>query len=300
MQQNRIKLLAGALVLLSAGAYFAGVFESEPTTIRVPEVDVPIDRVTSISLSSPNLSAELVRDGGVWRVAAPLSGRADSLVLGRLLDSVKEMTLLNVVSTNPDRHGRYGVSSETASIIKLSWDDGEATFQVAAQGPDFSSSYVRLEDAAEVYTASPRIAVPTSVEQLRDKTLANLQPVQVIEADVRTPDYSYRLKYGISGWTIAIDGAAEAPADSTVIAAWLRRFSPLRLDGFLDDWSPDSVEVSHTIRFAETTGATTQLFFGATGDTLAAHTGRSDAVLRTFVSRLTSLFEAPDRLTAGQ
>jgi len=217
--------------------------------------------------------------------------------VNRLLDSVGGLALLTVVSTNADRHARYGVDAAAASILILGWGAGSAEFQVAAQGPDFSSSYVRLENGVDVYTTTSRVSIPTSLDQFRDKTLANLQAGNVIEADVTGPDYSYRLRYGISGWSISANGADPVPADSMKIVNWLRRFAPLRMDGFLDDRAIGSVSVSHTLRFAEASGVTHQIFFGVEGDTLAAFAEGSSNTMRTFATRLTALVEPPDALT---
>jgi Domain of unknown function (DUF4340) len=298
MQKNRVAPLAGILVLLLGVAYLAGVFESQPTTIQVPEVEVPSNEVTGLTIESSGWSASLARSGGVWRLTEPVSSAADSNTVKRLLDSIGDLDLATVVSSNPDRHARYGLDPESAQRVTLQWATGELALAVALQGPDVSSSYVRLGENQEVYSGS-RVSLPNTLDQLRDKTMLQLVPALVGSVQVTTPESSYQLDY-TGGWTISSNDGPAVPADSVRIVSWLRRFSPLRLDGFLDDETPQSVNVTHSILFGNLDGSMTSVSIEERDDQLAVFSSQGSVVMRAGKVRLSSLFETEEALTATQ
>ncbi len=296
MQSNRLVPLVGVLVVLLGIAYIAGVFDSEPSTISVPTVDVPVEDVSGIRVQADDWAADLTRSGGTWRLTEPAGSLADTNAVSRLLDSIDELKLNTMVSTNPERHAQYGVDQATGRYLTLTWEDEEYALVVAAQGPDFSSSYVRLGEADEVYSSS-RVALPASRDQLRDKTLVNVPMDQVRSASVSTAEYAYRLNYQ-DGWTLREEGEGPAPADSVKVTGWLRRYAPLRFEGFEDELTPDSVSVSMTVELTLASGQTRRILMGTRGADLLAFTSSSPAVMRAAATRLGTLIEAPSALKA--
>lgn len=298
MQSNRIVRLTGILAVLLGIAYLAGVFESEPSTISVPEVDVPVGEVTGIHLQADTWEATLSRSGGVWQVTEPVAALADSNTVSRLLDSIGELKLNSVVSRNAERHQRYGVDQETGRYLRLTTTGGAHQLVIAAQGPDFSSSYVRLEEGETVYTAS-RVALPTGLDQLRDKTLLNVPLDQVAAASVQTAEYAYDLSYD-EGWAITEAAGSPVPADSMKVVNWIRRYAPLRFDGFEDALTPDSVEVSTTVSLTLTNGQVHRVYLGTRASDLVAFTEADPQVMRAAVTRLGFLIEEPADLLASE
>ncbi len=297
MQSNRLVPLVGVLVVLLGIAYFAGVFNSEPSTISVPTVDVPVEDVSGIRIQTDSWAADLTREGGIWQVTEPGGSRADSNSVSRLLDSIAELELNSIVSTNTERHEHFGVDQASGRYLTLTWDDEDYALVVASQGPDFSSSYVRLGESPEVYSSS-RVALPASRDQLRDKTLVNVPTDQVRSASISTAEYAYQLDYQ-DGWTITEEGAAPAPADSVKVTSWLRRYAPLRFDGFEDGLTPDSVSVTMTVELTMASGQTRRVLMGTRDTNLLAFTSSSPAIMRAAATRLGTLIEDPAALKAG-
>ena len=295
MQNNRIPLLAAVLVVLVGVAWLSGVFDREPSTIEVPSVDIPTDEVDRIRVQGPEWTVEVTREGGVWQVVEPVPARADSNAVVRLLDSLSELKLNTVVSTSPDRHGNYGVDQPSARYLTLGWADEEELLLVAEQGPDFSSSYVRLGETPAVYSSS-RIALPANADLFRDKTLINLTPYTVRAVDISAPDFAYRAESGPEGWALA-DGT---PLDSVSVSSWLRRFSPLRMDGFRDDLVRDSLSVTHRAVFEIEGGPRLEVQFEEQDEDLLAWSSQGPGVMRSFVSRLGTLIQEPGSLQPPQ
>lgn len=296
MQSNRLVPLVGVLVVLLGIAYFAGVFNSEPSTISVPTVEVPVEDVTGINIQTDSWTANLAKEGGIWQVTEPTGSPADTNTVARLLESIDELELNSIVSTNPERHQHYGVDQASGRYLTLSWGDENYALVVAAQGPDFSSSYVRLGESDEVYSSS-RVALPTTRDQIRDKTIMNVPVEQVRSASVSTAEYAYELNYQ-DGWTISEEGSGPVPADSIKVAGWLRRYAPLRFEGFEDDLTQDSVSVTMTVELTMASGQTRRLLMGTRDDNLVAFSSSRPAVMRASATRLGTLIQAPSALKA--
>jgi len=162
MSGRRLRLLIAVLAALVAVAWATGAFESDPSTVDVPRLDIPADRLDRIALSGA-MDLVLVRGDSAWRVIEPMSAPADSAVVARLVTSLGELTLATVVTTNPDRHDRLGIDS-TATRIEASWGGNTRILTVSRRGPDWRSHYVVLGDGPEVYATASRISLPLSVD----------------------------------------------------------------------------------------------------------------------------------------
>ena len=162
MPARRLRILVAVLAALLAVAYASGAFERDPSTVDVPVVDIPADRLNRIELSGA-VAVVLVRADSAWQVIEPSRVAADSAVVARLVRSLGELGLASVVSTNPDRHARYGLDS-TATRVQVFWEGGSTALTVSKRGPDWRSSYVRLGDAPEVYATRSRVSLPATAD----------------------------------------------------------------------------------------------------------------------------------------
>ena len=124
MQQKQLIWLFGALVALLIIALMTGVFDSEISTVDVPEVTIPADDVEQIRIDRGVQPLELRREAAGWQLTAPMPFPADSTTVARLVEGLAQMELESVVSTNPERYARYGVDS-TAQTLTVIWDGTE-------------------------------------------------------------------------------------------------------------------------------------------------------------------------------
>jgi len=167
MSGRRLRLLIAVLAVLVAVAWATGAFEGDPSTVDVPGLDIPADRLDRIALSGAT-DLVLVRGDSVWRVIEPRPAPADSAVVARLVTSLGELSLATVVTTNPERHARLGIDS-TATRIEASWGGNTRILTVSRRGPDWRSHYVVIGDGPEVYATASRISIPLSAEAVMAK-----------------------------------------------------------------------------------------------------------------------------------
>lgn len=278
MKQRQLIWLGAALVILILVAFLAGTFDSEISTVKVPDVRIPADRVHGIRVERPDMRLALVRSDGLWRLTEPVDAPADSMDISRFLEDVSAMRLASVVSTSPERYGRYGVDS-TGATVTLEWDGGARTFVVSNDGPSFDTNYIRLEDDASVYATVGGIRLPSDADAWRDETIVKVEPQSVATVSIEGPDLSYEIRREDTGWILA-EGSTTTAADSASTMRYLSRFSPLSGNGFLED-APAESDSTYRVRISLMDGAQRTLILSPSGtDDMAVTVDGGETVYR--------------------
>lgn len=294
MQQRQLIWLFGALVALLIIALMTGVFDSEISTVDVPDVTIPADDIAQIRVDRATQPVELRREAGAWQLTNPMPFPADSAMVAQFLQGLAAMELESVVSTNPERYSRYGVDS-TAQVLTVAWDGGEERLVLGDQGPDFQSTYVRLADDPRVFLARANLTVPEDLVRWRDKTVVDVPVAAVTEVQVQKGETAYTLTLA-GGWQVTAAGTT-APADSAAVVRWLQRFAPMTAAGFFDDVPADSVRGAATHRITLTaSGGTRTLALAERDDALALTADGSDVTYRLTSAQLNTFLPDPATL----
>ncbi len=284
MKQRQLIWLGGALVLLLVIAYFTGVFDGEFSTLDVPHVEIPTEAVTSIEASGADLDVAIEKRNGTWFLTRPLDAAADSSTVAQVLDDLSALEFRNVVSTHPERHGRYGVDS-AATELTVAWEGGSRVIVIG--NPNAGSNYVRLGGDAAVYRSGQRLRVPDSVDDWRDKTIIDLSPDQITKVSIVGPDRSVELERRTDLWTLTNAGEP-MQADSAAMQRYLDRFHPMLADGFVDQ-APMPSDSSTTIRFGLSSGAERRLELTPAEDDYAVLVDGGETVFRLRSFRLSQI-----------
>jgi len=297
MQNKQILRLVAVLALLLVIAYFTGAFDSAPSTIDVPRLTIDTSEIDQISVQQPAFSVSLQKESGAWRLVTPVTARADSIVVAGLLKDLAEASLESRVSSRPERYSHYGVDS-TASRLTLAGNASNTVWTLSSKGPDFSSTYVRIDQDPNVYVVTPRISLPVTLDRWRDKRIMSFSQRSVLEASVTTPEYSYKVAKGATGWTLK-DDDTDSVADSAAVSRWLKNFSPLRGDGFYSG-SDALTSTTHTFSVRLSDGTSAGLVLGPNGSDIAVlPSGSAGTVYKLFSSRMAALFPDPKMLRSS-
>jgi hypothetical protein len=251
---NRIGILIGALAVVLIVAWLSGVFDSEYSTVDVPEWTFDRERVDGISLQTPSDTVTFSL-GGTWRITQPFDAEPDSVRLGSFLGDLEGMRFGSVVSTSKDRHGRYGVDSLASSIVIRDGDNLQ-TLVVGNTGADYRTVYVRQAGDERVFSTEGRISVDADVDNWRDRTIIAVPLEAVVRVQVDRIDSPFGLALAAAGWTISEDGSSAA-ADSAAVDRWVRRFSPLKGNRFSDADAFEGAEPVAVLTF-HTVGGSSQ------------------------------------------
>ncbi|NNF03175.1 MAG: DUF4340 domain-containing protein [Rhodothermales bacterium] len=295
MQTKTLAMLGAVLAVLVLIAWVSGAFESDPSTLDVPDLSVERSAVESIEIVAPDFAATVDRSGGRWTIEGS-GNRADSVTVRSLLLSLEDLEAMSVVSRSPERYDRYGVDS-TATYVRLRTDDKTREYWIASTGPDARTGYVRIHGDERVFAAVPRVIVPTSINRWRDRRIFSVSQASITRVGFRTPDGPFELVRDERGWTIDTEAGGQI-ADSTAVARYLDRFDPFRVDGFLESFD-DAAEETHSLTITMQDGSTWSLSVREQGGALAARIGGVDEAYRLLSTRRSTLFPDPESLTTG-
>ncbi len=294
MRQRQTLVLGGTLVLLLAIAWFSGVFDRNPTSIRLPDLDLPMDEVTHMSVLLPDVKLDLEKQDSKWFVRAPVDMPADSSTIDRVLTELSDLSLNNRATSNTDRYEIYGIDS-TATTVMLTWPDGSEEIVISRQGRDYMSIYVRIGEDPNVYSTNGRVTINQDPERWRDRRVVDLGMGTITSAQVKRQDVSYEVF--LEGETWMIDGQ---PGDSLEITNWLRRFAPLSADGFFDDLPVQILtDSSYRIDFSTNTNTTVSLQAMPADLAVALALSGGQHTYRVFESKLDQLFPERNSLLAS-
>ncbi len=291
---NRIGLLIAALLVLIGVAWLSGVFDSEYSTVAVPEWDLDRDRIERFSLASPSDTVTIAREEGSWSMVAPVEGAVDSVKLNGFLGEVEELTFASVVSTNPDRHGRYGVDS-SASSIAMRVDGDDRVLFVGNTGADYRTVYVRVAGDDRVFATRGRVTVDAKSDSWRDRTIINVPRDEVTRVEVVQSDVSFAVMRDGGAW-LWRSNQEEVPADSSAASRWIRRFAPLKGDRFGETDTFDQGTLAGRLSFTTLGGSTVALEIRETDTELLARKPGSNDILSLSLGLKPSVLPDPETL----
>ncbi|MDE2828332.1 MAG: DUF4340 domain-containing protein [Bacteroidota bacterium] len=292
MQQKQTLVLGGTLVVLLIIAWISGVFDRNPSNVDVPELDLPTSEVTRISVTLPDITFTVEKQGIQWFMREPVDMPADSATIARFLNELEDLSLNNRATSNPDRYGIYGIDS-TATTVSLTWSDGAEDIVISRQGRDYMSIYVKIGDNPNVYSTNGRVTVSQDLDRWRDRQILDLGTGTVMSARVTRPDDAYEVSLDNGVWMV--NGQV---GDSLQVTNWFRRFSPLSADGFFDDIPVQILtDPSYRIDFSTSTNTTSSVQAMPAESAIAITSGGSQFTYRVYESRLDQLFPDPSSLT---
>jgi len=292
MDRKQLFLLSGILIVLLGVVLVTGVMDRDSSTIRIPTLAISADEADLLTIVTPTDSLVLRKTGMQWMLSHPVEALSDSMTVARLLQNLKEVRLETVASTNPGRYTHYGVDTASARVVTVAWGDQKEQLMVGRQGPDFQSFFVRVGDDPRVFTTRGSLTVPEDLDRWRDKKVLDVAMSSIASVTVQRPEGGFEVTQTSSGWQL--DGA---PTDSLSVANWLRRFGPMRADGFFDDLAPDILQnASYGIALQKTDGTTEIIRMAEYDDALALTNTGGATTFRLLKSRLSSYFPEAESL----
>jgi hypothetical protein len=196
------------------------------------------DRIENIRIETPDGLFMLERADATWRMAHPVSARADVDAAGRIIDTVTSLRWSQVISARDQQELKlsladYGLDQPRASI-ELSGGSTGFSLLFGRDTPDGRGMYLKRDDLPDIFvTARDLLAVlPASALDLRDRRLMTVLPDRVRRVEWLTrngPVQASRL--GGEQWQI--DRPVSARANGPAIRQWLDRMYAFQVHEFI-------------------------------------------------------------------
>jgi len=244
---RKLLYLVGLLILLWGIWYFYSASERRSLAVQEHRDFFWADslKIDSIAIRYATWT-HLVRRDGRWMVLTPHGDvPADEQKLSEVLRTNNEMVLENLISTRPDKFGKFDVDSARGVTMNL-FSAGKplAEFVLGKVASDMRHTYVRRAASDSVYMARGNFQriynrAPTDWRStlVFDSDSTTIDTVRWIEPDrgetrlIRMPDKSWMV------WKPGLD--RPVPVDTTIAHVKLRKLSPLRADAFPIEGDPN-------------------------------------------------------------
>ena len=227
MSARTFKQLVAALLVVAISWGLASLFSRRggDSIAATGEIATFFDGVNESSISAVRMAGgageiELLPSGDSWTV----NGWAiDSGSVTRFFDTLEEAQVGDLVAANPANHRRMGIATDNASRIELEVDRLSRTLLIGTQGPRFSTSYIRLPEADEVYLLESNLSthMARNLDDWRNRKMIAIDTSRVVRLDVQRDGDGFTLVRGDTAWTFE-DGT---PVNALQVGSMLQELS---------------------------------------------------------------------------
>jgi len=227
MSARTFKQLVTALLVVAISWGLASLFSrgGGDSIAATGEIATFFDGVNESSISAVRMAGgggeiELLPSGDSWTV----NGWAiDSGSVTRFFDTLEEAQVGDLVAANPANHRRMGIATDNASRIELEVDGLSRTLLMGTQGPRFSTSYIRLPEADEVYLLESNLSthMARNLDDWRNRKMIAIDTSRVVRLDVQRDGDGFTLVRGDTAWTFE-DGT---PVNALQVGSMLQELS---------------------------------------------------------------------------
>lgn len=270
---TRKLLIAFGILLLVTLVY--STFEKRRTTSRItPFARVDVEEIMRIEVKAQGEEeVAMERQGDRWVIVSPITYPANQSNVESLLEKVADLSVTNLVSSNPANHDLYEVGNDTGTLVRLlggrNKDRRLLTFYVGKVTSDISGTYVREFGVDDVYAASGLLRgyFNKTLSAWRDRTIFKIPQTQVTAVAVAGKEYTFTLSRrgavpgGPDAAWILQAGSGPVAADSTQAARVIRTAANLTASDFppsgkeIDaDWENPAVRIDLTLSGGEHAG----------------------------------------------
>lgn len=197
-----------------------------------------VDRLEIRAPSAGFLQLAREKATGAWRIAQPISARADASIVAETLDALFTSHIEQFVQDNAADLAPYGLDSQSAvtAVLNLADDSGSQVLSVGDPLPNAPHLvYARIQGESSVYAvpSTLRTALVRPAAERRDRHVPGLDaPADIqrlrIEAPPAPPLELFRDADG--AWFLA--SPLRAPADPATVEALLDALSSVRYTRF--------------------------------------------------------------------
>lgn len=195
-------------------------------------------RVQRLIIESGDLSLECRRSQDRWRLVRPISARAESVAIERLLGGLQELSRGDIIlppRRSPEPYAPYGLDRPRAGITLI--ENGLTNrILIGRRTPLGDGVYVRQADQPAVARLHADLMelLPASPDALRDRTLLAGDPAAIDRFDIRTHAGYIQLARDADGaWRLFQPFTARA--DSATVMALIEKLLAGRIAQFVQD-----------------------------------------------------------------
>ena len=308
MKNKQLLILSGIFVfLLLVVLIFENPFRKSDYQKKVEEATTLFpnfnkEQVAKIEIVAKGETTTLSKQNEKWVVASMDNYPADNDSVDDLFAKVAEFDNANKVSDNPDNQAEFQVDSSGTEVKLMDANDKMlAHLFVGKNTPGFLSSYVRVADSNDVYTAKGYLqsVFDKGTRTWKDRTIFDFNKDIVTQINITSAEETIELRLDAENkWQMF--QPVSAAASQTEVQNLLTTFSQLETDDFaeakeLSEYGLDTP--TSTIVASLNDGTVAMLLVGKEeGGKLYVKRVDKDTIFMLFKSNVDRLIKKSDKL----
>lgn len=229
-QKNRLAVAAALFAALLGGTVYLlkkrdADGDAAPAAERSPLPTVSRDAIAEVSITRPGQPAiRLVKQGAVFRVAAPVEAAADATAVDAVLEKLTTLEFVTVAATNTSNHAVLEVDDLHAIHVVAKGAGGNALVDLRIGAYRGGNTMIRVNGANDVLAVrgSIKYAFNKEVREFRDRTILDTDASDVRAVSFVSDQGTFRFERNASDeW---VQAAGERP---------IERFSASKVDGIV-------------------------------------------------------------------
>lgn len=169
--------------------------------------------INKVEIIKGGNSTILENNNGIWQVPASNNFKADQEAIKSVIEEAFKLNKYILASDNKGKKGDFEVNEEKGVNVKL-YKSGEAVanFFVGKAGPDFDSTYIRLDGEDAVYLSKGYVRYYFDKEDWRDLSIYDFPSEKVNKLALKYRDVASNVMMEKNGdkWEIKLPRVKEA------------------------------------------------------------------------------------------
>jgi IS5 family transposase len=274
-------------------------FDKSPFDLRDKTIlKIDRDKTDRIEIQSADHTVKLTRQGGEWKIAAPVEARADFGAIEGILGRLNSAPMKSIVSTNADAAAlkEFGLDKPDATVRvgAGSAEAGLAIGKAAAEG----TVYARDLSRPMVFTVEKALAddLKKSPDDFRVKDLFDSRSFNTTRVDITYKGQTLAFEKDKENWKQV--APANKAADTAKVEALLTALTNTRATGFVDKIAGtglESPELSVAVKYEDGQKQEKVVFARKGADVFAQRQGDASAA-KIDASQLDAIEKALDAL----
>ncbi len=233
MKRSTFVLLGLAVVLLAFAYYKIRPTERSEETYQLPEINLALDisKIVRIEIERSNQHIHMERISNIWKVIEPINFVMDDEAIYRLLEGMAKFKLINLVSSNPQKHGTFSVDQK-GTAVTVTYNDGKSiSLIIGKSGPTPNQTYVRQNSMDNVYLARGLTSqsVNRALRDWRQRTIFHIDPSLIKLFRIQSDTQKFLIQKKGKIWF-----ANKKVVPRKNVAPALSAISYIRVDDFID------------------------------------------------------------------
>ena len=280
-------------------SYLDTTFNKSPFDLRDKTIlRIDRDKTDRLEIQSAEHTVKLTKQGGDWKIAAPVDARADVGAIEGILGRLNSTPMKSIASPNADaaalKEYRLDKPDATVRVGAGSAEAGLAIGKATAEG----TVYARDLSRPMVFTVEKALAdeLKKSPDDFRIKDLFDSRSFNTTRVDITYKGQSLAFEKNKDNWKQV--APANKPADTAKVEALLTALTNTRATGFVDKIAGtglDSPELTVAVKYEDGQKQEKVSFARKGSDTHAQRQGDTSAA-KIDASQLDAIEKALDAL----